>query len=339
MYENIKEKWAEFFDMKSDVRTVTQVYWSPMAVPERPWPFPDREEERIAWALKRYEAMEAAKKIIDDDQIPFLAPYTGTEIFAEAFGCKVHYPVDNMPFALPKIHSASEVRSLRRPSRFAPPLERTFRIARRLREVYPDAPMQLPDIQSPFDIAALIWAKEDFYAATIEEPEAVEDLCAMIEELLVKFLDTWLAEFGTAHMAHYPDYYVPVGVTLSEDEAGSISPAAFKRFCLPALGRLSKRYGGIGVHCCANSINQWSNFRQIPDLFLLNLNQPASILRQSFPVFADCTAQMPAWLGDGYPSPAWKEHLPDNAHIVLYGGAATEDEAKRLLEAFRTLRD
>lgn len=332
-FQHLREKWIQFFDVKSDVRTMVQVYYTP-GLYGRPLPLPDNEDQRVDWALRRYESMCEAKKVIDDDVIPFLSPYTGTEIFAAAFGCKVHYPVDNMPFALPRIHSAEEVRAIRRPSHMAPPLERTFRIARRLKEAYPDALIQLPDIQSPFDIAALIWEKGDFYPACIDEPEAVEDLCHMVEEVLVKFLDAWFAEFGTDYIAHFPDYFMRGGMTLSEDEAGSVSPAVFERMCLPALIRLSKRYGGLSFHSCANSEHQWENFKKIPDLRLVNLNQPEAVIDRARFVFRDVAAQLHH---SGFPlaKEGWKRYGPEDAHVVLYAPASTEDDAKRMLDIMK----
>ena len=35
---------------------------------------------------------------LNDDRIPYLDMTTGTEIFAETFGCKFHRPIDDMPF-------------------------------------------------------------------------------------------------------------------------------------------------------------------------------------------------------------------------------------------------
>jgi len=332
------EKWGRFYDLGSGERTMMMVYWTP-GLPPRPWPRPDSEDERVAWAARRYEAQLAASRSVPDDRVAFLAPYTGTEIFAEAFGCRVHYPLENMPFALPKIKCASEVRGLRQPSHLAPPLLRAFRIARRLKEMYPGAPMQLPDIQSPFDIAALIWEKGDFYASLLEEPEAVDDLCRMTEGVLIKFLDAWFDEFGTEYVAHYPDYPMRGGATLSEDEAGAISPALFERFCLPALTRISGRYGGLGAHSCANSERQWGNFMKIPGLRLINLNQPPEVLRRGYRAFAPVAAQMHAWCGEGEPNDSWRENYPDEAHVVLQASAADEDGAKRALDALRRLAE
>ncbi len=334
----LREKWMRFYDVNSDVRTMIHVYYTP-GLPARPWPWPDNEDDRVEWSIQRYEIMGRVHEIIPDDQIPFLSVYTGTEIFAQSFGCRVHYPEDNMPFALPRIHSAREVRALRRPSAFAPPLERAFRIARRLKDRYPDALLGLPDIQSPFDIAALVWAKEDFYVAAIEEPDAVTDLCAMVEEVLVRFLDAWFREFGTEYIAHYPDLFVRGGMTLSEDEAGAISPAMFRQFCLPALERLSERYGGISVHCCADSERQWDNFARIPNMRLINLNQPDAVLSRAYKRFSRVAAQIHMRSQAGSDPEYYRSAaIPEDAHVVLFSSAGTQDEAMRIFDELKGLR-
>ena len=334
----LRDRWVKFYDVNSDVRTMVHVYCSE-GLPARPWPYPDNEDERVSWALKKYEHMLKMREIVPDDQVPFLQVFSGTEIFAQAFGCRVHFPEDNMPFALPCVNSVEEAAKIKTPSLSSESLERTFRIARRLRDVYPDAPLGLPDIQSPFDIAALIWNKGDFFPSCIDEPEAVLELCAKVEEVLVKFLDTWFHEFGTDYIAHYPDIFMRGGLTLSEDEAGTIGPEMFRTFCLPALERLSAHFGGIAVHCCADSERQWDNFVKIPGLRLMNINQPNDVLKRAYKKFGPVSAQMHHMRYGGDPYEFNKNAgIPENAHVVLFDGAATVDEAKAKLDAFRSLR-
>lgn len=81
-----------------------------------------------------------------------------------------------------------------------------------------------------------------------------------------------------AFIAHFPDYYMPHGLTLSADEVGGVSPAMFERFFLPELSSLSRRYTALGVHCCANARHQWEGFKRIPNLAMLNLVQPLDVL-------------------------------------------------------------
>lgn len=54
----------------------------------------------------------------------------------------------------------------------------------------------LPDVQTPMDIAALIWDKNYFFAAMIEEPEAVKELAHKVSRLYFAFFDEWFRRYG-----------------------------------------------------------------------------------------------------------------------------------------------
>ena len=146
--------------------------------------------------------------------------YSGTEIFAEAFGCEVHRPENNMPFALPLISSASEVAGLKVPELSTSSLAYLFDIGDELRRRAGDDALIGIDIQSPMDIAALIWNKNDFYAAMLETPEAVRELAHKVGDLLTSFLDEWFARYGREFMGHFPDYYMPYGITSRRTRSG-----------------------------------------------------------------------------------------------------------------------
>ena len=329
-----KQRWRDFLFADSTTLYIFQINYQPDSLP-RPHPWCDRKAERIEWAWESYQRHLQRMEWMPDDSIPYLDPFTGTEIFAQAFGCPVHCPDNNMPFARPLIHSASEVAKLRVPSLDAPPLAMLFEIADELRQrAGSEALMKLVDIQSPMDIAALIWDKNDLYIAMIESPEAVKELSAKTTELLVKFLDEWFARYGREFIAHYPLYYMPYGITLSEDEVGIVSEEMFMEFYLPELVELSRRYGGIGMHCCADAVHQWENFKKIPNLRLLNLVQPVSELRKAYQSFATHVPQMHSWCGEGPPW-TWPQQYPKEARVVMGANASSKDEALALIEKVR----
>ena len=264
-----KQRWL---DLYSDSQKSGAVIFINQDYGPRPLPYPENKAKRIDYTLNAYKIQMDSLEYIDEDKIPFVSPYTGTEIFANAFGCKVHYPENDMPFALPFVHSPAEAAKIKYPDlKNSPPVAEIFDTADKLRNAAPDALMQLPDIQSPLDIAALIWNKEDLFAAMYEDPEAVKELVAMTEKFLTEFLDLWFERYGAEFIAHYPEYYMPKGITFSEDEVGAISPDMFEEFSLPSLNRLSDRYGSAGMHCCADSLHQWGNFKKINNLKALNL--------------------------------------------------------------------
>jgi hypothetical protein len=333
-----KQRWCDFLENRNCPRHLFMINCE-QDQPTRPRLWPECAAEHIEWAWTRYGRGREQMAWLEDDALPYLDMLTGTEIFAEAFGCQVYRPMDNNPFALPLVHNAREAARIRPVDLMSSSLTRFFDMADRLRDrAGEDALFRLVDIQSPMDIVALIWDKNDLYIALLEEPDAVRELAAMVYRLLTDFLDTWFCRYGTDFIAHYPDYYLPRGVSVSEDEVGIISPAMFDQFFMPELAGLSERYGGIGIHCCADAVHQWDRFLAIPGLRLINLVQPRPVMIRSWSRFADATVQWPGWAGDGNPW-EWPAQYPPGSRMILPVTASSREEAvdlcSRLQEACR----
>ena len=285
---------------------------------ERAWQVYERDMEKAQW--------------LHDDAIPYLDCMTGTEIFAEAFGCPVHIPKDNMPFALPLVHSAQEAAKVKLPGLDAAPFVRAFGMADELvRRSGKGALVRPVDIQSPMDIAALIWEKSDFLMAMIESPEAVKELAYKCRQLLIAFVSEWHRRYGDEHIAHYPDYYMPGGITLSEDEIGVVNNQMFEEFFLPELVALSDHFGAIGIHCCADSKHQWPSFSKIPNLHFLNLKYEKAYQFFSGTHIIQQHGQTT--------EEQWDRVISDHPQARLYIDvkAQSKDEALRLVEKYRTV--
>jgi hypothetical protein len=329
-----KKRWQNFL-FNEDAGHLFLIQYQPDdETPPLPWR--QHKQERIEWAWRQYEKQCTRISWLEDDTIPYLHVRTGTEIFAEAFGCTVYYPDDNMPFALPLIHTASEVSALKIPELSTSSVAYLFDIADALvdRAGF-GVLLQIIDIQSPMDIAALIWDKLTFYPALIESPEAVLELADKIKQFMISALDAWFNRYGIEFIAHYPNYYMPKGITLSEDEVGAVSRNVFNKLFLPELTALSSHYGGIGIHCCAHAKHQWDGFRAIPDLRLINLVQPEDVLQQAYSFFKS-TPQMHSWCGDEDPW-KWVEKFPPGSRVVLQAAAKTRDEALKLSEKLQAV--
>ena len=334
----IKTRKQRWLDLYSDDKKPGAVIFMGQPYGSRPLPYPENKNGRIEAALNTYKIQMDSLEYMDDDKIPFVSPYTGTEIFAGAFGCKVSYPANDMPFALPFAHDSAEAAKIKYPDlKNSAPINEIFDIADKLKRSAPEALMQLPDIQSPLDIAALIWNKEDFFAAMYEDPNAVKELVSMTEKFLTEFLDLWFERYGKEFIAHHPDYYMPNGITFSEDEVGAISPAMFEEFSLGSLNRLSDRYGNrAGMHCCADSGHQWENFKKIKNLKLINLNltHTPENFQKAYKYFENTCVQM-------HSGPNVDDELyfnSKNMRVVIQDWANTKEEAiekcKRLREKY-----
>jgi hypothetical protein len=333
-----KRRWESFMRAGSPPGFMFIVRLGMPEAPTRPPLWPEFHRERMEWIWQDYEAHRARAEWLHDDLVPAFNMLTGTEIFAEALGCSVHRPTDNMPFALPLIHSTDEISLVRVPELSRSTLAYHFEMADELaRRAGPGAVFRMVDVQSPMDIAALVMEKSAFYMAMLEAPEALQELADKAHRLLTNFLDEWFRRYGRGFVAHFPDYYMPAGITLSEDEIGAVNAETFDRLFLPHLNALSDRYGGIGIHCCANARHQWEGLMKVRGLRVLNICQPAPVVAEAYGVFSRHCVQMHANMATG-PIPTWFAQYPKEARVVLEIGAQTREEAERVVGEFAEMR-
>jgi hypothetical protein len=312
-------------------------------LPPQPDPHPDRTPERLAWILAKHDLLIRHAATFADDTVPFLHLHTGTEIWAEAFGCAVHRPPGQMPFAQALVADAAAAARLRAPELGSSPLVRLLDLADELRRrTGPEAIFGLPDVQSPMDNVSLIWDKSDLFLAMLEAPDAVRRLAHEVQSLMTTFFDLWFARHGTDYIAHYPDYFTRGGLTLSEDEIGTIGPDLFDTFFREHLVALSTRYGGLGVHCCADARHQWDNLASLPGLKVLNFvnphHRPPDYTRDAHARFAQGPLQMHCgWRPTG-PFATWPAQYPPAARVVIEVPVATIDEGRRASDALNAVR-
>lgn len=342
--ESRKRRWKEFLEPDAVPGFLFKLSYPDTGLPPAPPHWPEKATERVEYKWQAYRRALERVTEIDDDWVPHIDMCTGTEIFAEAFGCPVHRPPDNMPCALPRIHSAAEVAAVQVPELSRSSLAYLFDMADELaRRAGPGAVFRMVDIQSPLDIAALIWEKESFFVAMVEAPEAVKELVSKTGRLLRAFLDEWFRRYGREHVAHFPDYFMPSGMTLSEDEIGSLSTDMFAEFVYPELASLSARYGGIGMHCCADARHQWEGLKSVPGLRLLNFccpptRQPSEYIGDGLQFFAGTCAQWHYGWSPDLPVERGPEGYPRNARVVIETWAADKAAAVRLSEQLRAYR-
>jgi len=288
--------------------------------------------------LRDYEAQLTLLERAQHDAVPYVRLTTGTELFAAAFGCPVHIYADSPAAARPIAFSAEEADLLTEPSLTATPLERVFEMARMVRRrVGPDVAIGVPDIQSAYDIAALIWNKEDFFIASVQEPSAVRRLVQKCQNLLMHFFNAFIAEFPECNLCHCPNAWAPpdLGVWLSEDEAGSLSVGMFEEFCLPHLNELSDTFGGLFMHCCATADHQYRSFKKIRRLRGLNRVFQAPGPKPAIDLFSGDTVLMVAWTNEEDVYKMLDMARPDT-RFLFNMGAQPISEAQRTYERLRT---
>jgi len=236
--------------------------------------------EWVPWIVERYEKQVTLTEALGDDTVPLARLNTATHIFAAAFGCPVHCPKDSNPFALPLVNTPDEADRLEEPTIWdSPCLARVFDLARALEErLGSDVWLGPCDMQTGFDIACLIWRKEELFCAMLDEEhkESVRRLARKCHNLLKTFLLELQREFPQMSLCGCPTVWSPpdLGPWPSNDECGGVSREVFQEYMLPELVDLARAFGSVGMHCCAHADHQFDLFRQIPDFYAFNRVPP-----------------------------------------------------------------
>jgi len=290
----------------------------------------------VPLAVNNYAARLRYHEALDDDSVPYVIPWTGTALFPAAFGCAVHFYEENAPYPHVLVNTSDEADTLATPTLESRVFQRIFAFGDLIRqELGPDVPLCVPDIQSPFDIAAMIWHKEDLFVAMYEEPDAVKRFVAKCEQILTEFLAAYTQRFVNVNFCHCPIAWAPpeAGVWMSEDEIGSLTPEMVEAFSLPSLVTMSEVFGGINLHCCASADHQYPTLRKIPNLHGLNrvFQEPGP--RPAVKAFAGHTVLVNGWQYEDSVNDCLDMAEPDSRFLFSMNGIGLDD-AKRVLEQY-----
>ena len=298
----------------------------------------------VPWVVENYRRKVASLERHGDDSVPMAKLSTGTQIFANAFGCKVHIPPEDNPCALPMVGCAAEADKLEVPDIWKTEcLYRVFELGNAVRqELGSEVEMGPCDMQTGFDIAAQVWDKNDLFCAMVLEPAAVKRLSDKCARLLRTFLIELRKEFPTMTPCHCPGNWVPpeLGPWVSNDEAGSMNPEMFEEFCLPELNDLSDTFGGIGMHCCADAEHQFPGFNKIRNFYGFNRVQSKHGYRPILEHFGgpDAPVHCLAWVADDVIEQLVKQ-APAGTRFVFVRMGGDDDDVAQWLDRGRALAE
>lgn len=337
--EQRKQRWNDFYRADTnETKVLFQVRFNPEYAVPFPKLLPECKQDRIEFAWHRY--LEELERItwLEDDYIPNFLLLTGTELYAEALGSQVFCRKDRWewPRAEPIIFSPQDAEKVRFPKLEDSTLTLYFDMADELqRRGGKQVLFNLPNMLCPMDIVAQLWEKTDLYVTMLDDPDVILELAEKVRTFLLSFTDEWFRRYGTEFIAHYPAYYMNGGISMTVDEIGTINSDMYRQFFEKDLDIIARRYGGMGVHCCAKARHQWDNLRRIPGLRLLNIVQPEKVLQEACEYFKDTTTLWPEKMEGGVPEPMInpaKESLPAGVRLILTENASTRDEALRIAE-------
>jgi len=204
--------------------------------------------------------MESIEKTLTakTDWMPFLEPWHGTGVYAEAFGCPYFWRENDFPWTHFAIHSIEEAKKIKKPnwknSKMLNLVIESIRYFKKMVGEY--IPISLTDTQSPLDTAMLIWETNSFFEACYDAPELVHNLLNLVTDLTIEFSKIQIEEIGlnVARPGHNAVLTRPwgkaTGIGISDDFLVTVSPEFYSEFSRPYNERMAEELGGAVIHSC-----------------------------------------------------------------------------------------
>ncbi|MBM3801660.1 MAG: hypothetical protein FJW26_05025 [Acidimicrobiia bacterium] len=206
---------------------------------------------------------------VKDDRPAQIRPDFGTGLVSSVFGARIECPSDNPPWVHPlsegdvewNIRSAIDGLDLADvPNRgLIPRVAETYSFYADILATYPNVrsflAVIMPDIQGPFDTAAMLWGSSIF-EALYTNPELVDRLCSAVADVMIA-LHTYFRTFIGRELlpegfSHTHGVIIRGNYLMRGDSNLMLSNAMYREQMLPHELKVLKVIGGGSYHSCGN---------------------------------------------------------------------------------------
>ncbi|HEY5140092.1 MAG TPA: uroporphyrinogen decarboxylase family protein [Methylococcales bacterium] len=190
------------------------------------------------------------------DDIPFLEPWIGVGVYANAFGCDYVWSDIDAPQTHYKYHRIDEVRNIDYPDWTKSPVMKMVIgcIDALKEETKGQIPLLLTDTQSPFDTATLILDTCEFFTACYFDEETVIGFMKKITDLIIEFSKVQIQHIGEDLLGKPGHNVISCtgfeGIAISDDNLAVSSPKINQKIALPFNQIIADTFGGLGIHSC-----------------------------------------------------------------------------------------
>jgi hypothetical protein len=253
---------------------------------------------------------------LGSDWLPYLEPWMGTGLYANAFGCEYVWREGESPAVHYRYHSLEETAETPEPDvASSPVMAHILEIITQFRELTDDKmPIGLTDTQSANDTATLILDAAELLAGCYIEPEAVHRFLSRINGLIVEFSRQQIEAIGNAPVARPGHIAVSdpswPGISVSDDNLAVVSEPIGREFCLKYDQELADAFGGLAIHSCG----RWQHLMPYTAQMRNIVQVDCAIHLDADPTPNDPEAVRDAFAGSGIPV---KVRGPVNVHDWL----------------------
>jgi len=226
----------------------------------------------------------------------------GTILFPLALGCPSVRTSQGNEWIDPILHGPEDAEKLIAPDIYQGRSGQVLNGLKALLAEDPHTTVVLHDIQSPLQVAELMW-DQSFYISLVDAPEAMHCLLKKITAFIIAFVQEFKRLAGDRlNASAWPGIWSdPTGVMVADDTMSLLSPAMHLEFSVPYLNQLAAACGPLIYHSCTWRKQYYDNIRAIGPVKSYNWNPGNS---------DDPAVLIPAFSGKALIAP----HLCHNMH-------------------------
>ena len=210
------------------------------------------------------------------DELPYLEPWIGTGVYANAFGCEYYWREDNAPDIHYRYHKIEEVQGIDYPDyRKSPVMNMVLDCIDVMKErTLGKLPICLTDTQSPFDTATLILDAVEFFTACYTHEEIAHGFMDLITRMIIEFSQVQANQIGHELLAK-PGHIMPSsvsfrGISISDDNLAVSSPLINERIALPYNQKIADAFDGVAVHSCGRWAHTMLKLRGFKNIIMVD---------------------------------------------------------------------
>jgi hypothetical protein len=210
------------------------------------------------------------------DDLPYLEPWFGVGVYANAFGCEYMWREGESPATHYKYHKIEEVKDIEYPDwRKSSIMQMVLDGIDDLKEKTKGRlPICLTDTQSPFDTATLILDAAEFFTACYTDEEIALDFMGKITDLIIEFSKIQEERIGREILS-MPGHIMTSetflrGISLSDDNLAVSSPMINEKIALPFNEKIGKAFGGLAVHSCGQWVHTMKLLQNYENIFMMD---------------------------------------------------------------------
>ena len=206
------------------------------------------------------------------DDLPYMEPWIGTGLYANAFGSEYVFRTHDAPHTEYRYHRMEELAPVKYPDwRESPIMRMTLDCIDALKEATDgEIPMSTGDTQSPFDTASLVLDACATFAACLQDPRTLRRFFRKIADLVIEFTKVQIEHIGP-DLAVMPGHQFPslphiCGLLVSDDNLAVASPAVNRSLALPADALIGQAFDGLVIHSCGNWTQTMKDVAAMPEV-------------------------------------------------------------------------